>query len=109
MRIQKRNRMSRHLYDIAKLYESDFGKEALSSRSLLETVVRHKSVFFKDNKACYDEATPERLRFVPKDVMLEKFRDDYEDMVKVMFSKEAPTFDEILDILEKIELEIRKL
>jgi len=108
-RIQKRNRMSRHLYDIVKLYESDFGKEALADRILLETVVQHKRIFFKDNKACYDEATPEKLRLLPKGEMLKRFREDYEEMVKVMFSQEPPSFDEVVQILEEIEESIRML
>ena len=108
-RIHKRNRMSRHLYDIVKLFESEFGKEALSNRDLLETVVKHKTVFFKDNKARYNEATPELLRLVPKGEMLERFKDDYEDMVKVMFSQEPPDFEEVMEALEKIEEIIRKL
>ena len=108
-RIQKRNRMSRHLYDIVKLYESDFGEEAVSNKDLLETVVKHKAVFFKDNKAHYDEATPEKLRLVPEGEMMERFKDDYEDMAQVMFSKEPPTFEELMKTLEKIEKIIRKL
>ncbi len=108
-RIHKRNRMSRHLYDIVKLFESDFGKEALSSRDLLETVVKHKAVFFKDNKARYDEATPDLLRLVPKGEMLKRFKDDYEDMAKVMFSQEPPEFEKIMETLEEIEAIIRKL
>lgn len=108
-RIQKRNRMSRHLYDIVKLYESEFGEEALANKVLLETVVNHKRVFFKDNKARYDEATPEKLRLVPKDEMLNRFREDYEEMAEVMFSQEPPSFEKIIEELENIEAKIRKL
>jgi hypothetical protein len=108
-RIQKRNRMSRHLYDIVKLYASDFGKEAVANKALLDKVVQHKTVFFKDNKAKYDEATPEKLRLVPKGEMLKRFREDYDDMAKVMFSQEPPHFDEVLQILEEIEEKIRRL
>jgi hypothetical protein len=108
-RIQKRNRMSRHLYDIVKLYESDFGEEALKDRTLLDTVVKHKSIFFKDNKARYDEATPEKLRLLPQGEMLKKFQEDYEDMVKVMFSQEPPSFEKVVQILVEIESTIRKM
>jgi predicted nucleotidyltransferase component of viral defense system len=108
-RIQKRNRMSRHLYDIVKLYASDFGKEAVANKALLDKVVQHKTVFFKDNRAKYEEATPEKLRLVPKGEMLKRFREDYDDMAKVMFSQEPPHFDEVLQVLEEIEEKIRRL
>jgi hypothetical protein len=38
-----------------------------------------------------------------KDEMLERFREDYEDMAKVMFLQEPPYFDEVLRILEEVE------
>ena len=108
-RIQKRNRMSRHLYDIVKLYASDFGTDALKDKALLEAVVKHKKVFFKDNKAKYDEATAKSLRLVPQGEMRERFREDYGEMVQVMFSEEPPSFDEIMDVLVEIEGKIREL
>jgi hypothetical protein len=108
-RIQKRNRMSRHLYDIVKLYESDFGQQALGDAKLLERVAQHKLVFFKDNKARYDEAVPDTLRLVPEGEMRVRLREDYKEMAEAMFAHIPPSFDEIMATLQTIELAIRKL
>ena len=40
-------RMSRHLYDLEKIMDSEFGANALTDRSLYNDIVRHRSIFNK--------------------------------------------------------------
>ena len=39
-------RMSRHLYDLEKLMDTEYGKEALSNRKLYDTIVEHRKAYY---------------------------------------------------------------
>lgn len=107
-RIEKRNHMSRHIYDLVQLYNSKYGQMAIDDLELLADVVRHKSTFYKDNKADYANATPMNLRIVPTPELNDSFKADYEDMSQSMIVGNPPSYDELLVILRKIEFEISK-
>ncbi|HIP44047.1 MAG TPA: nucleotidyl transferase AbiEii/AbiGii toxin family protein [Sulfurospirillum arcachonense] len=102
-RIEKRNHMSRHIYDLVKLYNSEYGKMALNNLDLLLNVVQHKSTFYKDNRADYLKATPESIKIVPTDKLNSSFKVDYEDMSKSMIIGNPPTYEELIEKLEQIE------
>ena len=105
-RIEKRNHMSRHIYDLVKLYNSEYGKMAINNLELLADVVQHKSTFYKDNRADYPNATPKAIKIVPTDELNNSFKVDYEDMAKSMIIGSPPTYKELIVILHKIEINI---
>jgi len=102
-RIEKRNHMSRHIYDLVKLYNSEYGKMAMNNLELLADVVKHKSTFYKDNRADYPNATPKNIKIVPTAELNHNFKVDYEDMAKSMIIGNPPTYEELIEILHKIE------
>jgi len=102
-RIEKRNHMSRHIYDLVKLYNSEYGKMAMDNLELLTDVVKHKSTFYKDNRADYPNATPDNIKIVPTVELNHNFKVDYEDMAKSMIIGNPPTYEKLLEILHKIE------
>jgi len=106
IRIEKRNHMSRHIYDLVKLYNSEFGSMAINDLELLADVVRHKSTFYKDNRADYDNATPQNIKIVPTDELNQSFKIDYEDMAKSMIVGNAPSYEELIITLEEIKSKI---
>lgn len=103
LRIEKRNHMSRHIYDLVKLYNSEFGKMAMKNLELLADVVQHKSTFYKDNRADYKNATPKAIKITPTTELNHSFQMDYEDMVKSMIIGNPPTYEELLKSLEEIQ------
>ena len=103
-RIEKRNHMSRHIYDLVKLYHSEYGQMALNDLELLADVVRHKSTFYKDNKADYENATPSSIKIVPSLELNDSFKADYEDMAKSMIVGDAPSYEELIGVLKSLRL-----
>ena len=103
-RIEKRNHMSRHIYDLVKLYHSEYGQMAINDLELLADVVRHKSTFYKDNKAGYENATPSSIRIVPTLELNDSFKTDYEDMAKSMIVGNAPSYEELIGVLKSLRL-----
>jgi hypothetical protein len=107
-RIQRvKERLSRHLYDIVMLSRSPIGVEATSDITLLDTVAKHKSFYYRSNAAKYDEAKVGTLKIVPKGEILEAFRVDYEKM-RSMFAGEVIEFDVIIDELQILENKINQ-
>ena len=102
-RIQKRNYMSRHIYDLVKLYNSEYGTMAMANLELLADVVKHKAAFYKDNRADYANATPENIKIVPTADLNHNFKVDYEDMAKSMIIGNSLSYEELLEVLCKIE------
>ena len=100
-----KERLSRHLYDIVMLSRSPIGTEAINDITLLDTVVKHKSFYYRSNAANYNEAKVGTLKIVPKGEILEAFRVDY-DKMRSMFVGKVIEFDVIVEELQILENKI---
>lgn len=98
---KKPDRLSRHYYDVSRLYRA-LGDAALTDTGLLAQVVKHKEVFFRAAAASYETARPGSLRLVPGTGLEAALRNDWRDMQEMLFG-EAPSFDEILADVQAIE------
>ncbi|WP_227272292.1 nucleotidyl transferase AbiEii/AbiGii toxin family protein [Roseobacter weihaiensis] len=99
------DRMSRHYYDMAQLTQHDSKVRALADLDLLSEVGHHKSVFFKAAWARYEDAKPGPLRLIPGDHLEAALRRDYAGM-REMIMGEAPSFDDMMSAIAKLEAEI---
>lgn len=98
-----KDRLSRHYYDVARLWEAGIGPEVLSGDGeLLRAVARHHAVFFKAGWAKYDQAVPGTLRLVPPGHRRQGLETDYHQM-REMFFAAPPTFESIVSVLAEIE------
>ncbi|SRR5579875_1672862 len=97
-----RDGQSRHYYDVVRMYEKGFGKEAMRDTNLLLKVAEHKDVFFPAASAKYEEAKPGTLRLVPPQARLPELEKDYRKMQEMIFT-EPPPLDHLLTVLREIE------
>ena len=95
-------RLSRHHYDLARLYRHELGELAMKDFGLLASVVEHKKVFFREAAARYDLAKPGSLRVCPPESQVAQIRSDYRDM-REMFFAEPPPFDTVMSDLRELE------
>ena len=99
-----KERLTRHYYDLVKLYGRRGREAGASSNSkLLEAVVKHKRSSSRSAWASYDEARPGHFRLVPPDDRLAQLRTDYAEMQEVMIFGESPSFDSLLETLRELE------
>jgi hypothetical protein len=101
-------RLSRHYYDVSRLYRHDVSRQALTNLALLDAIVKHKSVFFREAVARYDLAAPGSLKIVPGDELERSLRRDYREMQEMFFG-ESPRFDDILADIREIEQRVNSL
>ena len=98
-------RYSRHYYDLAMMAQSAIREEALADRELLAAVVQHKQIFYAATWARYELAHPPTLMLYPHADRMQDLRKDYRQMAGMIFGQ-APTFDSILQTLQKLQNEI---
>ena len=100
-------RYSRHYYDLARMAASPIKAAALADVQLLAEVVDFKDRFYPRGWARYDLARPGSLRLVPDGEVLRAVSSDYAAMTNMIFGATV-TFDEILNVLAKLEAEVNE-
>ena len=75
-------RMTRHLYDLERLMDTDFGKMALSDKELYGKIVEHRRKFYHVGYADYDKDYPGTIDFLPPEKCLKEWDADYGEMLE---------------------------
>jgi hypothetical protein len=96
---------SRHYFDVAEIFQTDLGQSASLDFAMLDTVREFKQHYYPAAWARYDLATPGSLTLIPHDTKLRALASDYRDM-RMMFLRQPPTFEAILDRLRALESQI---
>ncbi len=106
MRVQ---RLSRHLYDIEKLSQTEHAETALLDSDLYHTIVRHRSKFTAIAGFDPVKYNPEHIRFVPPDDLLPLWQKDYQDMTTSMIYGPPLPFGELIERLTEFQRRINAL
>ncbi|MCZ2355303.1 MAG: nucleotidyl transferase AbiEii/AbiGii toxin family protein [Bacteroidia bacterium] len=102
-------RLSRHLYDIEKLSQTDYAKIALQDTELYNTIVRHRSKFTAISGIDYGKHNPANLRFIPPETIIKKWEADYEEMKGSMIYDNPLSFNEMIKRLAELQKRINKI
>ena len=101
-------RLSRHLYDIEKLSQTEYAEIALHDTELYNTIVKHRSKFTAVSGIDYAKHNPENIRFVPPDTVIKKWETDYEEMKGSMIYGQPLNFDKLIKRLTELQNRINK-
>ncbi len=96
------HRMSRHLYDIYAIHNTDFGKSALKDEELFRAICTHRAVFTPIKGVNYEELQLSDLNIIPTGDFLKSYKDDYQEMKENMFYGESPEFEELITTIKTI-------
>lgn len=102
-------RLSRHLYDIEKLSQTDYATIALNDTKLYNTIVEHRRRFTPISGINYDKHNPKSIMFIPPDSIIKKWELDYEEMKSNMIYGSLLSFDELIKRLKELQDRINKL
>jgi predicted nucleotidyltransferase component of viral defense system len=95
----RHNRMSRHMYDVFKIIETEVGRMALKNDSLFRNICQHRSLFTPIKGIDYDSLKLKDIQLVPPEEVLVLFRNDYNQMRENMIYGDSPGFDELIEKL----------
>jgi hypothetical protein len=99
------SRYSRHYYDTYQLAINPSVNHALSDMAMLQQVVEFKQRFYPSNWANYETAVAGTFKLSPSEHHLLKLKQDYKEMGEMIFGVK-PTFEEMLETLVAVELQI---
>lgn len=102
-------RMSRHFYDLEKLSHTDYMNMALSDSNLYYDIVEHRKKFYHVGYVNYDKELPETITIVPREELVSKYEEDYNDMRSSFIYGEALEFSDLLKFLETLQERFRKI
>lgn len=105
----RHQRMSRHLYDLEKLMDSNFGVEALSDPQLYEEIVKHRSMYYAIKYVDYQKHHPSSIRFCPAKEYEKEWKNDYEEMKNTFIYGDALLFEDLMVRMEELQERFRLL
>jgi hypothetical protein len=98
-------RVSRHYYDVDRIFRSELGAGAVADRPLGTDCVAHARMFFNSPDLGLDRAVPGTFSLTPTDAMIEDLRRDYGRMAGMIIG-DPPPFDEVMQSVAALEKEL---
>lgn len=102
-------RMSRHFYDLEKLSHTDYMRKALNNPSLYYDIVEHRKKFYHVGYVDYDKELPSNITIVPREELVQKYEEDYNDMRSSFIYGNALEFADLLKFLEALQKQFRNV
>jgi len=103
------DRMSRHLYDLERLMDTDFARKALEDISLYEAIIDHRSKLTAISGIDYSTHSPDRINFVPPALVMDSWRKDYENMQSGMIYGKSLPFDKLIERIKELNERFRQI
>lgn len=101
-------RMSRHLYDLARMTDTPIANNALNDNKLFESIVAHRRMFIAMKDFDYDTLSPKTIKIVPPESIIADWEDDYNKM-QIMIYGDQLSFSDMIEKITKLNQEINKL
>jgi hypothetical protein len=102
-------RLSRHLYDLEKLSQTEYAAIALRDMDLYNTIVAHRQKFNPVPGVDYAKHQPASIRFVPPGAVIKNWEADYREMASSMIYGPALGFPELMERLVGLQGRINGL
>ena len=102
-------RMSRHLYDLERLMDTEFGKQALEDKDLYERIVKHRSVYYSVGYVDYDKLKPNVIDFIPRKELISDWKSDYTEMREHFIYGNKLSFEELINRMKELQERFRKI
>lgn len=102
-------RMSRHLYDLEKLMDTEYGREALADCTLYDAIVEHRRAYYALKYVNYDLHAPASINFMIPEQTIESWKVDYSDMRRFFIYGQSLDFDALMQKMEELQERVRAI
>jgi predicted nucleotidyltransferase component of viral defense system len=103
------DRMTRHIYDLEKMMDTDFAKEALNNKDLYNTIIEHRRTLTAMKEVDYSTHAPETINFVPPASVIEEWKKDYERMQGYMIYGISLPFNKLIERIKVLNERFREI
>lgn len=100
-------RMSRHLYDLSSMIDTEAEAKALSDDHLYDDLIHHRKFYQRIGWVEYETLRNGTISFIPPDAIIDLYRSDYKTMQEQMIYAGAPDFDQIIQRLKMLQSRFR--
>lgn len=102
-------RMSRHLYDLERLMDTEYGAAALKDKNLYDEIVKHRETYNVLKYVNYRKHSPEQIDFVPPEAVIADWNRDYNNMLESFIYGKALSFEKLIERMVVLRERFRKL
>jgi hypothetical protein len=103
------DRLSRHLYDLEKIMDLDYGKSALSDTSLYKSIVKHRETFNRLSYLEYPVHSPQGITIVPPSEIMSAWENDYKIMRESLIQGDSIEFNELISRITTLQERVRNI
>jgi len=107
--LMRSERMSRHLYDLTRMFDTDISEKALSDKELYQNIIEHRRIFIGLKGFDYNTLLPETINIIPPKNVISQWQKDYETMRETMIYGESLPFDKLIEKMKQLNEKIRKI
>jgi len=100
-------KMTRHLYDLEKMMDTDHCSEALKDKGLYMSIIKHRATFTRLKDVDYNTHLPDYIDFIPPEAILKEYARDYSRMQESMIFGDSLPFDVLIDRLTELKSRFR--
>ena len=102
------NRMSRHLYDIARMSDTKIAEKALNNTDLYKSIIAHRRMFIAMKNFDYDTLSPATINIIPPEFVIAKWEEDYNKMQAMIYGEYVP-FNKLIDRIKQLNERINRI
>lgn len=102
-------RMSRHLYDLYMMMDTEYGKAALADTDLYEAIVAHRHAYYAVKHVDYNKHQPSIIDFRPPKAAVEDWKADYAKMLESFIYGSAPSFEQLCSSMDELLRRFRRI
>lgn len=102
-------RLTRHLYDIERLMDTEFAEKALADSKLYQDIVAHRRLFTPIRGIDYDNHVPQKINPIPPFEIIDEWQKDYEIMQDSMIYGESLSFSELIERIEELKKRFKSI
>lgn len=103
------DRLTRHLYDLEKMMDTEYGESAISDHELFETIVHHRKMITPLRGIDYSNHEKGKLSILPSAEVLKNWEVDYKTMQENMIVGESLPWEKLLERIKTIQDRFNKV
>lgn len=103
------NRLTRHLYDLENMMDTEHGIEALKNTDLYTNIVAHREKFNPLRGLDYANHIPSKIRIIPPYGVIKDYEKDYEAMTSFMIYGEPLKFKNLIERILELQERINRM
>ncbi|MDR1729098.1 MAG: nucleotidyl transferase AbiEii/AbiGii toxin family protein [Prevotellaceae bacterium] len=101
-------RMSRHLYDLARMTDTPIAENALKNKDLYQSIIAHRRMFIAMKDFDYDTLSPATINIIPPQNVIEQWEEDYNKMQTMIYGNSL-SFNELIDRIKQLNEKINRI